>query len=278
MQPEVGGIMAKRIALGHRAPVNGGIRGYLQANATTLRALAWVFFFSRLLYEELGGLAYVYLPHGWAEYPAGVLGVPAPLAYRALHTILRQALAVEGATHTANGPTELQAILANIEALVPGAAAQALLDTSVVIYCHNDASATQECLTSIQQNASPQSYEIILVDDASTDATRELEITHNRTFRIHRNPEFLGMMESYRLGAQLASAPYVLLMDQHSLATPEWTEPLKDTVSIDASETTSETTIVLASEHATTSTHVASPIAIPRNAFTKIRNRAIAMT
>ncbi|MHB8263608.1 MAG: glycosyltransferase, partial [Acidimicrobiales bacterium] len=192
------------------------------------------------------------------------------LAYRALRSILKQALVMDHDTHTADGPTELQAIQANIEALAPGAAARAILDTSIIIYCHNDASATQECLTSIQQNTEPGSYEIILVDDASTDATRELEMVDNRYFRIHRNASLLGMMESYRLGVQLASAPYVLLMDQHSLVSPGWTRPLEDMLAMlctDASQTVSKIIILSAGQHGTGNISAPSPVAIPRNAL-----------
>jgi len=76
--------MAKRLALTpHGHPVDW-IRSQFQAHASTIKALAWIFVLSRLFFEEIAGLAYVYLPHAWAEYPAGVLGTEAPLAYRVL--------------------------------------------------------------------------------------------------------------------------------------------------------------------------------------------------
>jgi hypothetical protein len=53
-------------------------------HSASLKAVAWAFVFSRLFFEEVAGLAYVYLPHGWVEYPAGVLGAPTSLIYRAL--------------------------------------------------------------------------------------------------------------------------------------------------------------------------------------------------
>ncbi len=148
-------------------------------------------------------------------------------AYRALRSILKEALAADRNGTEMNDPAELKTVLAGIEVLAPGATARALLDASIIIYCHNDAIATQECLTSIQQNTTPGSYEVILVDDASTDATRELEMASNPYFRIHRNPSHLGTMESYRLVSQLANAPCILLVDQHSQALPGWAEPLE---------------------------------------------------
>ena len=76
--------MAKRLVITpHGHPVDW-IQSQFQAHASTIKALAWIFVLSRLFFEEIAGLAYVYLPHGWAEYPAGVLGTEAPLAYRVL--------------------------------------------------------------------------------------------------------------------------------------------------------------------------------------------------
>ena len=52
--------------------------------ASTLRALGFIFLVSRLFFAEVAGLAYLYFPHAWAEYPAGVLAGPTSLVYRVL--------------------------------------------------------------------------------------------------------------------------------------------------------------------------------------------------
>lgn len=53
-------------------------------HAISLRAIAWIFVFSRLFFEEIAGLAYVYLPHAWVEHPSGLPAIPTSLVYHAI--------------------------------------------------------------------------------------------------------------------------------------------------------------------------------------------------
>ncbi len=114
----------------------------------------------------------------------------------------------------------LESVLAKVDSLVPGLVSKVLLEVSIVIYCHNDADATGRCLTAVQKYCKTGSYEVILVDDASTDSTRELTVPVGSRLRLHRNAEHLGALQSYRLGSQLANAPYIILMDNHAVLFP----------------------------------------------------------
>ncbi len=114
----------------------------------------------------------------------------------------------------------LESVLAKVDALVPGLISRVLLEVSMVVYCHNDADATGRCLTAVQKYCKTGSYEVILVDDASTDSTRELTVPVGSRLRLHRNAEHLGALQSYRLGSQLANAPYIILMDNHAVLFP----------------------------------------------------------
>ena len=135
-----------------------------------------------------------------------------------------------GSSSSSSSDDALESVLAKVEALVPGLVSRVLLEVSIVIYCHNDADATGRCLAAVQKYCKAGSYEVILVDDASTDSTRELTVPVGSRLRLHRNAEHLGTLQSYYLGSQLANAPYIILMDNHSVLFPGQVDKLVETL------------------------------------------------
>ncbi len=150
-------------------------------------------------------------------------------AYVALRAVLKEASLPDASNRDITGDSRsaevvgdagdasnlLRDIVTSVEALSPGAVSKALMEMSIVVYCHNDATATVNCLLAIQSNCRPGSYEVILVDDASTDSTSKLSMPTGSGIRVHRNSHYLGRLESYRLACQLADSPNIALMDQH---------------------------------------------------------------
>lgn len=102
------------------------------------------------------------------------------------------------------------------------------IKASVVIPCFNNAMHTRLCLKNLYDNTDPQVYEIIIVDDASTDATSALTSTADDWIRIVRNPENLGFGPSCNKGAQLARSDIIVFLNNDAFVLPNWLQPLLD--------------------------------------------------
>lgn len=100
------------------------------------------------------------------------------------------------------------------------------IDVSIVIPCFNNAMVTRQCLKNLNENTDPKVYEIILVDDASTDATKTIESSPDSWIRVVRNSENLGFGISCNNGAQIARAEIIIFLNNDAFVMPHWLEPL----------------------------------------------------
>ena len=100
---------------------------------------------------------------------------------------------------------------------------------SIVIPVHNGLAFTTNCIKSIFDSADHPTYEVIIVDNASTDGTgeylRRLEKHHVKTVF---NSENKGFVEACNLGADAASGDYVLLLNNDTEVQPGWLSSLVD--------------------------------------------------
>lgn len=69
-------------------------------------------------------------------------------------------------------------------------------------------------------------YEIILVDDGSTDVTREWLFTLHAPFRIVLNERNLGYAGANNRGAAIATGQWLLLLNNDLVLTRGWLEPM----------------------------------------------------
>jgi len=92
---------------------------------------------------------------------------------------------------------------------------------SVLISVHNTEQFIEEALKSIY-NQTYQDFEVVIVDDGSTDRTSEilLNLKDSRTF-IYRNPENLGLTKSLNIGLKLCRGQYVARMDADDISHPQ---------------------------------------------------------
>lgn len=96
---------------------------------------------------------------------------------------------------------------------------------SIVIPAWNKWGYTRRCLESLDATRGEVPYEVIVVDNASTDET----VTALPAFpgvRVHRNAENLGFAKACNQGASLARAPHLLFLNNDTEARPGWLEPL----------------------------------------------------
>jgi GT2 family glycosyltransferase len=112
-----------------------------------------------------------------------------------------------------------------------GAASPGLLPSvSIVIPCHDGAELTRACLTSLLETL-PKSFEgeIIVVDDASSDGTRELVRAlrrSDRRIRSLRNRRNVGFLGSCNSGAAKAAGDFLLFLNNDTVLLPGWLPPL----------------------------------------------------
>ncbi len=92
--------------------------------------------------------------------------------------------------------------------------------TSIVIPVHNRLDCTRLCVESIQAET-PESYELIVIDNGSTDGTAEYLQTVPR-ITVIRNAENRGFPAAVNQGIQAASGRQVLLLNNDCIVTPGW--------------------------------------------------------
>jgi GT2 family glycosyltransferase len=106
---------------------------------------------------------------------------------------------------------------------------------SLLIAVHNRLDLTRACLASVFAHADPTiPIEIIVVDDCSTDGTADYLETLGEPIRVLRNSSRSCFGQNMNKAAQAAHAPYLVLLNNDTEATPGWLRPLLDAALCDA--------------------------------------------
>jgi GT2 family glycosyltransferase/glycosyltransferase involved in cell wall biosynthesis len=98
-------------------------------------------------------------------------------------------------------------------------------DVSIVVPVHDHWDLTAGCLTSIAEDPASVGYEVIVVDDASTDETpgRLEQVAGVRVVRLDDNVGFLGATNA---GIAAALGRYVVLLNNDTICRPGWLDAL----------------------------------------------------
>jgi GT2 family glycosyltransferase/glycosyltransferase involved in cell wall biosynthesis len=96
---------------------------------------------------------------------------------------------------------------------------------SIVIPVHNKIAYTAACLHSLAEHAGTTPFEVIVVDDASSDATAE-RLAQIGGVQAVPNAQNLGFVGSCNAGAQNAKGEFVLFLNNDTVVTPGWLEAL----------------------------------------------------
>lgn len=101
------------------------------------------------------------------------------------------------------------------------------MQVSFIIPLFNCLALTRDCVVSLRTSLPPElEYEIILVDDGSTDGTRDWLSTLSAPFRVIRNDTNLGYAKSNNSGAQSAHGDLLCLINNDLVFTKGWWQPL----------------------------------------------------
>ena len=91
---------------------------------------------------------------------------------------------------------------------------------SVIVACYNGEHTLKACLDSLERLNYPD-YEIILVDDGSTDATPKIAAEHPRA-RLFTHPQNLGLSVARNTGIAAATGEIVAFTDADCRADEDW--------------------------------------------------------
>jgi GT2 family glycosyltransferase len=104
---------------------------------------------------------------------------------------------------------------------------------SVIVLAHNGKRYLENCLNSIAEQTYPD-YEVILVDNASTDDSVEFVRKNFVQVRIVRNSENLGYANANNLGALKARGEYILFLNVDTWVNPDLLYELVKAASVDS--------------------------------------------
>ena len=101
------------------------------------------------------------------------------------------------------------------------------MDISIITSLYNRLDLTRVYLESLERTLGRWRYEVILVDDGSTDGTREFLATlPEKRYRVHLNDSPRGFAANNNAAARLARAPLLCLLNNDTSLLPGWLEPM----------------------------------------------------
>jgi O-antigen biosynthesis protein len=96
---------------------------------------------------------------------------------------------------------------------------------SIVIPAFNKIAYTVACLRSLAQHPAAAASEVIVVDDASTDATAE-RLAQVRGIRVVRNAQNLGFVGSCNAGVAAATGEFIAFLNNDTVVTSGWLDAM----------------------------------------------------
>jgi GT2 family glycosyltransferase len=97
---------------------------------------------------------------------------------------------------------------------------------SVVIPVHNQQGLTRACLEALFGTAARAPFEVVVVDDGSSDATPEILAHYDDRVRVIRLDPNAGFAAACNAGAALTGAEYVVLLNNDTIPQPGWLDAL----------------------------------------------------
>jgi GT2 family glycosyltransferase len=97
---------------------------------------------------------------------------------------------------------------------------------SIVIPLWNNVAYTHACLVRLAAVSPAGTFEVVLVDNGSTDGTAELLAALSGDVRIVRNERNLGFSRACNQGAEVATGRHLVFLNNDTEPHPGWLEPL----------------------------------------------------
>jgi GT2 family glycosyltransferase/glycosyltransferase involved in cell wall biosynthesis len=133
---------------------------------------------------------------------------------------------VHGSAHDTDAPTAADSPVSPLTPICFPEHEQ--VDVSIIIPVFNQLEYTHGCLVSLQAVQEQPTFEVIVVDDCSTDSTSEV-IAETRGVVYLRNDSNSGFIASCNAGAKKARGKYLVFLNNDTLVKPGWLTALLDT-------------------------------------------------
>ncbi|WP_447977038.1 glycosyltransferase [Candidatus Nitrospira bockiana] len=101
---------------------------------------------------------------------------------------------------------------------------------SIIVPVFNKVDLTRQCLTHLAAATTGVEYEVIVVDNASTDDTRDFLETLGGDVRVLHNEENRGFAAACNQGASLARGTYLVFLNNDTIPLDGWLSPLVEEV------------------------------------------------
>jgi GT2 family glycosyltransferase/glycosyltransferase involved in cell wall biosynthesis len=102
------------------------------------------------------------------------------------------------------------------------------VEVSIIIPVYNQFAFTQACLASLQGHAGDERFEVIVVDDCSTDATADM-VPNIPGVVYLRSESNSGFIASCNRGAEKARGEFLVFLNNDTEVTPGWLGALRET-------------------------------------------------
>ena len=107
------------------------------------------------------------------------------------------------------------------------------VDVSIIVPAYNNVAYTLTCLLSVLRQKTRYSFEVIVGDDASSDATQALIASLAAPVVHVRHPDNLGFLRNCNACAEHAQGRYLVLLNNDTIVLPGWLDELVDLLEAD---------------------------------------------
>ncbi len=106
---------------------------------------------------------------------------------------------------------------------------------TIIIPVFNKVEFTKKCIESVTRNTPQNQFEIVIIDNASTDATKDFLKSLAGNIRVITNEKNYGFAKACNQGAENATSDYLLFLNNDTEPKNGWLEPLFEVLDKDPS-------------------------------------------
>ncbi len=118
----------------------------------------------------------------------------------------------------------------SVQPAIASAPAHSRFKASIVIPVFNNIELTRQCLTTLASVTTMPDYEVIVVDNASTDGTAEFLAALGGDVQVIRNQANYGFAVASNQGAKAARGEFLVFLNNDTIPTEGWLHALVDEV------------------------------------------------